>query len=100
MNIPTPRFRLPVFGDVIDENLRPWPSAPTCFRKARKDISLASGTGVWRCIGRQFALHESVSTLAELMRAFEFELEDGYRLDIQESLTLKPQNTRMKVQRR
>ncbi|WP_156520185.1 cytochrome P450, partial [Rhodococcus sp. EPR-157] len=55
------------------------------------------GTGMRGCIGRQFALHESVLTLAELVRAFDFELEDGYELNVQESLTLKPQNMRMKV---
>ncbi|AYJ50831.1 cytochrome P450 [Rhodococcus sp. P1Y] len=58
------------------------------------------GTGMRGCIGRQFALHESVLTLAELTRAFEFELEDGYELDVQESLTLKPQNMRMTVRSR
>ncbi|SNS88954.1 cytochrome P450 [Rhodococcoides kyotonense] len=58
------------------------------------------GTGMRGCIGRQFALHESVLTLATLARSFDFELEDGYRLDIQESLTLKPQNMRMTVRAR
>ncbi|OZE80823.1 cytochrome P450 [Rhodococcus sp. 15-649-1-2] len=58
------------------------------------------GTGMRGCIGRQFALHESVLTLAHLVRSFDFDLEDGYELDIQESLTLKPQNMRMKVRQR
>ncbi|RRQ29809.1 cytochrome P450 [Rhodococcus sp. Eu-32] len=58
------------------------------------------GTGMRGCIGRQFALHESVLTLARLAQSFDFELDDGYELDIQESLTLKPQNMRMKVRQR
>nr|WP_296773795.1 cytochrome P450 [Rhodococcus sp. (in: high G+C Gram-positive bacteria)] len=58
------------------------------------------GTGMRGCIGRQFALHESVATLAELVRTFDFELDDRYRLDIGEALTLKPRNLRMKVRTR
>lgn len=58
------------------------------------------GTGPRGCIGRQFALHESVATLATLVRTFDFELDDAYELDIQESLTLKPQNMRMTVRAR
>lgn len=58
------------------------------------------GTGMRGCIGRQFALHETVATLATLLRAFEFELVEGYELDVQESLTLKPRNLRMKIRLR
>ena len=58
------------------------------------------GTGPRSCIGRQFALHETVSTLAEIVRTFDVELEERYTLDIRESLTLEPQNMRMTVRPR
>lgn len=58
------------------------------------------GTGMRGCIGRQFALHESVLTLAMLVKEFDLVVEEGYELDVQESLTLKPRNLRMKARPR
>ncbi len=49
------------------------------------------GTGQRACIGRQFALHEAVLALGLLLHRYHLTPSDGYRLQIAESLTLKPQ---------
>jgi cytochrome P450 len=48
------------------------------------------GTGQRACIGRQFALHEAVLALGLVLHRYHLIPEDDYRLQIAESLTLKP----------
>ena len=48
------------------------------------------GTGQRACIGRQFALHEAVLTLALILHRYDLTRQDDYRLKISESITLKP----------
>ncbi|MFA5707547.1 cytochrome P450 [Mycolicibacterium sp.] len=54
------------------------------------------GTGARACIGRQFALHESVLTLAMLLHQFDIEADPDYRLSVSETLTLKPEGLRLR----
>ncbi|MEV6835608.1 cytochrome P450 [Streptomyces sp. NPDC051133] len=49
------------------------------------------GTGERACIGRQFALHEATMLLAMLVHRYRLHDHAGYRLDIKETLTLKPE---------
>ncbi|MCZ4552008.1 cytochrome P450 [Gordonia rubripertincta] len=59
------------------------------------------GTGERACIGRQFALHESVLLLARLLQRYDFESADpGYELAITERLTLMPSGLRLRIRRR
>ncbi|WP_434965921.1 cytochrome P450 [Janibacter indicus] len=58
------------------------------------------GTGERACIGRQFALHESVIVLAKLLHAFDLTPEPGYELTITERLTLMPVGFRVGLTRR
>jgi cytochrome P450 len=58
------------------------------------------GTGQRACIGRQFALHEAVMTLALLLHRYDLSPVDNYTLQVGESLTLKPQGFRLQPQRR
>lgn len=58
------------------------------------------GTGLRACIGRQFALHESVLTLAVLMRRYDIESDPSYKLDIREAITLKPSGFELRIRRR
>ena len=52
------------------------------------------GTGPRACIGRQFALHEATVVLSDLVQAFD--LEAGSKtLDVEENLTLRPNNLRL-----
>jgi unspecific monooxygenase len=58
------------------------------------------GTGQRACIGRQFALHEAVLTLGLLLHRYDLTPSDTYRLQIAESLTLKPQGFQLQPRRR
>lgn len=71
----------------LSENLRSLPAGR---------IYKPFGTGERACIGRQFALHEIMLTVAAVMRQFDIEPEQGYRLAVSETLTLKPEGLRLK----
>jgi cytochrome P450 len=58
------------------------------------------GTGQRSCIGRQFALHEAVLTVGLILHRYELTPEDGYRLRISESITLKPRGFKIMPHRR
>ncbi|WP_309222041.1 cytochrome P450 [Aeromicrobium sp. S22] len=48
------------------------------------------GTGERSCIGRQFALHEAVLVLAQMLHSYDLEPDPAYELRISERLTLMP----------
>ncbi|MEH3155261.1 MAG: cytochrome P450 [Gordonia paraffinivorans] len=48
------------------------------------------GAGVRACIGRQFAIHESVLVLASLLHRFDISDDPDYELDVVERLTMIP----------
>jgi cytochrome P450 len=58
------------------------------------------GTGQRACIARQFALHEAVLTLGLILHRYDLTPEDGYRLQISESITLKPRGFRLGLGKR
>jgi cytochrome P450 len=58
------------------------------------------GTGQRACIARQFALHEAVLTLGLILHRYDLTAEDGYRLRISESITLKPKDFRLRLGKR
>ncbi|MGV7667652.1 cytochrome P450 [Mycobacterium kansasii] len=58
------------------------------------------GTGQRACIGRQFALHEAVLALALILHRYDLTPTDSYKLDIAESLTLKPRGFELNPYRR
>jgi unspecific monooxygenase len=58
------------------------------------------GTGQRACIARQFALHEAVLTLGLILHRYDLTAEDGYRLRISESITLKPKDFRLGLGKR
>jgi len=58
------------------------------------------GTGQRACIGRQFALHEAVLTLALILHRYHLTPQDGYRLKVSESITLKPRGFRLALNKR
>ncbi|EFQ83738.1 unspecific monooxygenase [Aeromicrobium marinum DSM 15272] len=49
------------------------------------------GTGERACIGRQFALHESILVLARLLHRYDLSGDPGYVLDVSERLTIMPE---------
>ena len=58
------------------------------------------GTGPRACIGRQFALHEAVLTLAAVLHQFHIESEPGYQLRITETITYKPAGLKLRLRPR
>ncbi|GGY06122.1 bifunctional cytochrome P450/NADPH--P450 reductase [Streptomyces djakartensis] len=82
--------RQPVWGDnpeLFD------PSRFTPEAEARRPVHAFKpfGTGERACIGRQFALHEATMLLAMLVHRYRLRDHAGYRLDVKETLTLKPE---------
>ncbi len=68
--------------------------------KSRAHAYKPFGTGQRACIGRQFALHEAVLTLALILHRYDLAAENGYRLKISESITLKPRGFRLGLKKR
>ncbi len=58
------------------------------------------GSGVRACIGRQFALAEAKLALAMILQQFALSDPYDYRLDIKETLTLKPEGLRIRARPR
>jgi cytochrome P450 / NADPH-cytochrome P450 reductase len=58
------------------------------------------GNGQRACIGRQFAMQEATLVLGLLLQRFEFVDYDHYQLQIKETLTVKPDNFRIQVNKR
>ena len=58
------------------------------------------GTGQRACIGRQFALQEATLVLGMLLQRFEFVDHGNYELKIKTTLTIKPDDFRIRVRRR
>ena len=68
--------------------------------KSRAHAYKPFGTGQRACIGRQFALHEAVLTLALILHRYELTAENNYRLKVSESITLKPRGFRLVLKKR
>ncbi|MEI4790467.1 bifunctional cytochrome P450/NADPH--P450 reductase [Bacillus sp. FJAT-53060] len=58
------------------------------------------GNGQRACIGMQFALHEATMVLAMVLHNLELIDHTSYELDLKESLTIKPNDFKIKVQPR
>jgi cytochrome P450 len=68
--------------------------------KGRAHAYKPFGTGQRACIGRQFALHESVLALAMILHRYDLAAESNYRLSASEAITLKPKGFRLGLRRR
>ncbi|MCP3774186.1 bifunctional cytochrome P450/NADPH--P450 reductase [Paenibacillus sp. MZ04-78.2] len=58
------------------------------------------GNGQRACIGMQFALHEATLVLGMILRHFELVDHMNYRLDVKQTLTLKPGDFHIRVRQR
>lgn len=58
------------------------------------------GNGQRACIGRQFAMQEATLVMGMLLQRFKLIDHTNYELKIRETLTLKPDNFKIKVRRR
>jgi cytochrome P450 / NADPH-cytochrome P450 reductase len=58
------------------------------------------GNGQRACIGRQFALQEAALVLGMLLQRYKFIDHNQYQFKIKETLTLKPDNFKIKIKKR
>jgi hypothetical protein len=70
---------------------------PDRQRRLGSHIDKPFGTGPHACLGREFALHETMLPFVHLLHAFDFHPESGYHLDISEQITLKPNRFRLRL---
>ncbi|WP_084496692.1 cytochrome P450 [Nocardia amamiensis] len=91
--------RDPAWGPDADE-FNPDRFLPENLRDLPSRIYKPFGTGPRACIGRQFAQHEIMVTLAAILHEFDLDPDPGYRLDVQETLTLKPAGLRLRLHSR
>lgn len=82
------------------DQFRPDRFLPENLRSLPPYVYKPFGTGARACIGRQFALHEIMLTLATVLHQFDLEPEPGYQLKVSETLTLKPDALRLRLQQR
>ena len=105
----TPDDKVLVFIPLLHRDPEVWPDPerfdpdrflPEHIRARPAHAYKPFGTGERACIGRQFALHESVIVLAKLLHRFDLTSEPGYDLTITERLTLMPVGFRVGLTRR
>ena len=88
--------RAPAWGSDADR-FNPDRFLPENLRKLPPHTYKPFGTGPRACIGRQFALHEIVLTLAAILHQYDLESKPGYHLKIAETLTLKPADFQLRL---
>ena len=88
--------RSPAWGANAD-TFNPDRFLPENLRSLPPHIYKPFGTGPRACIGRQFALHEIMLTLAAILHQYDLEPQPGYRLTIAETLTLKPADFQLRI---
>ncbi|BAE46296.1 cytochrome P450 (plasmid) [Rhodococcus erythropolis PR4] len=91
--------RDPVWGE-DPESFDPDRFKPENVKKRPAHAYRPFGTGPRACIGRQFALHEAVLALAIILQRYNFQSDPEYKLDIRETLSLKPVGFELSLQRR
>lgn len=69
-------------------------------RKLGTHIYRPFGVGVRQCIGRQFAQHEILIALGAILHQFDLEPRPGYKLQVAETLTLKPSELQLRLTKR
>lgn len=69
-------------------------------REIPREIYKPFGIGARACIGRQFAQHEILITLAAILHQYELQPRPGYTLDVSETLTLKPAGLTLRLHKR
>lgn len=88
--------RDPVFGD-NPELFDPDRFSPGSVQHDALQAFKPFGTGERACIGRQFAMHEATMLLGLLIHRYRFIDYSDYQLAIKQTLTIKPENFRLKL---
>lgn len=95
----TAAHRAPAWGSDAD-TFNPDRFLPENLRKLPPHTYKPFGTGPRACIGRQFALHEIVLTLAAILHQYDLEPKPGYHLKVAETPTLKPADLQLRLRPR
>ncbi|KAI3323944.1 bifunctional P-450:NADPH-P450 reductase [Xylariaceae sp. AK1471] len=86
-----------VWGDDANE-FKPERMLDEPFNKLPKNAWKPFGNGARACIGRPFAMQESILTMVMLLQNFNFVMHDPtYNLAIKQTLTIKPDNFLMRA---
>lgn len=89
-----------VWGDDPEE-FRPERFEPENAERLPPNAWKPFGNGARACIGRPFAMQEAQLVLSMLLQRFDFVLDDpSYQLKIHQTLTIKPENLRIRARRR
>ena len=89
-----------VWGDDV-EAFKPERFDSQAFDKLLDNAWKPFGNGQRACIGRPFAMQEAQLVLASVLQRFELvQADPSYQLKVKETLTLKPQNFRIRAKRR
>ncbi|WP_280381314.1 cytochrome P450 [Nocardia wallacei] len=73
---------------------------PDRIRQLGNHIYKPFGTGPRACLGRQFALHETVLALAHLLHSYDIRAMFGDAIEVHEQVTLKPRGLRLRLTNR
>ena len=83
------------------EAFRPERFAPENAEKLPPNAWKPFGNGARACIGRPFAMQEAHLVLAMMLQRFDFVLDEpSYQLKVHETLTLKPENLKIRARAR
>jgi cytochrome P450/NADPH-cytochrome P450 reductase len=89
-----------VWGDDV-EAFRPERFDREAFARLPEDAWKPFGTGQRACIGRPFAMQEALVVLSMILQRFDLIADDpSYRLQVKETLTLKPEGFRIRARSR
>ena len=58
------------------------------------------GNGQRSCLGKHFALHEATLIIGMILQRYKLFLQEGYELRIQETLTIKPKDLMIRMEKR
>jgi cytochrome P450/NADPH-cytochrome P450 reductase len=88
-----------VWGENAEE-FNPDNFTPEAEAKRPANAFKPFGNGQRSCIGRQFAMHEATLVLGMILQRFKFIDHTNYELKIKETLTMKPDNFKIRVRLR
>lgn len=74
--------------------------SPEAERARPANAYMPFGSGQRACIGREFAMQEATLVLGMLLQRFEFIDFESYQLELKQTLTIKPNNFRIKIRPR
>ncbi|ORV66893.1 cytochrome P450 [Mycobacterium gastri] len=95
----TAAHRANVWGHDADEFI-PDRFLPENLRKLPPHIYKPFGTGARACIGRQFALHEMLVTLAVILHQYDLQPKPGYQLQVRDAIAQRPEGLQLRLHRR